>query len=272
VPDVAVLGCIPTEADLKLPERHLGLVQAGEYADLESFLDRAATLIGAHVDLAGLRALARPWRGPSRPASAPPLKPLGQRIAVASDSAFAFRYALVIDGWREAGAEIVPFSPLAGEAPDAAADAVYLPGGYPELHAGRLAAAKRFLDGLRAAKRRGAAVFGECGGYMAMGEGLIDAGGRRHAMAGLLPLETSFAAPRLHLGYRQATLAAAGFLGAAGARFRGHEFHYATTAKEGPGQPLFACADARGKTLGPTGLIAGAVAGSFVHLIDSADG
>jgi cobyrinic acid a,c-diamide synthase len=272
VPEVAVLGCIPTEKDLKLPERHLGLVQAGEHADLESFLERAAALVGVHVDLNKLRALARPWRGAPVCPSAPLLPPLGQRIAVARDSAFAFHYALVIDGWRDAGAEVVPFSPLADEAPDEAADAVYLPGGYPELHARCLASARRFLDGLRAAQRRGAAVFGECGGYMALGEGLIDADGCRHAMAGLLPLETSFATPRLHLGYRQATLAAGGFLGAPGARFRGHEFHYATVVKEGPGQPLFECADALGKTLGPTGLIAGKVAGSFVHLIDAADG
>lgn len=270
VPEVIVLGCLPRQDNLALPERHLGLVQAGEHADLDAFLDRAADAIGRAVDVARLQGLARPGRR-SAVGAAPPLPPLGQRIAVASDAAFAFRYPFVIEGWRAAGAAIVPFSPLADETPDAAADAVYLPGGYPELHAGRLAAARRFLEGLRAAARRGAAVFGECGGYMVLGEGLIDGDGRRHAMAGLLPLETSFAAPRLHLGYRRATLAADTFLGHAGARFRGHEFHYAAVLKEGPGQPFFACADAQGNALGATGLIAGNVAGSFVHLIDGED-
>lgn len=270
VPEVAILGCIPRRDDLKLPERHLGLVQAGEHADLDAFLDRAADALGRYVDVARLQSLARPGRRPASGAALP-LPPPGQRIAVASDAAFAFRYPLVTEGWRAAGAAIVPFSPLADEAPDPAADAVYLPGGYPELHAGRLAAARRFLEGLRAAARRGAAVFGECGGYMVLGEGLVDGDGRRHAMAGLLPLETSFAAPRLHLGYRRATLAAGNFLGRAGQRFRGHEFHYAAVLKEGPGQPLFTCADAQGNALGTTGLVAGNVAGSFVHLIDGED-
>jgi cobyrinic acid a,c-diamide synthase len=274
VPEIAILGCIPRQDGLKLPERHLGLVQAGEHADLDAFLDRAADAIGRAVDVARLQSLTRPacpaaaCAAPSLP---PPLPPPGRRIAVASDAAFAFRYPLVIEGWRAVGSEIVPFSPLADEAPDPAADAVYLPGGYPELHAGRLAAARRFLEGVRAAARRGAAVFGECGGYMMLGEGLVDGDGHRHAMAGLLPLETSFAAPRLHLGYRRATLAAGNFLGRAGRRFRGHEFHYAAVLKEGPGQPLFACADAQGNALGTTGLVAGNVAGSFVHLIDGED-
>ncbi|HYN37977.1 MAG TPA: cobyrinic acid a,c-diamide synthase, partial [Rhodospirillales bacterium] len=179
-------------------------------------------------------------------------------------------YPLVVDGWRTAGAEIVPFSPLADEGPAADADAVYLPGGYPELHAGLLAGNGRFLDGLRRAAARGAAVFGECGGYMVMGEGLIDAEGRRHAMAGLLPLETSFAERRLYLGYRSAAVCADGPLGPAGARFRGHEFHYARTIREGPGTPLFACADAAGRPIGTTGLAAGRILGSFIHIIDTA--
>ena len=90
--------------------------------------------------------------------------PLGQRIAVARDIAFAFVYPALLDGWRKAGAELSFFSPLADEGPSSAADAVYLPGGYPELHAGRLAANAVFLNGLRAAAERGATVFGECGG------------------------------------------------------------------------------------------------------------
>src|SRR4029077_365308 len=108
------------------------------------------------------------------------------------------------------------------------ADAVYLPGGYPELHAGRLAAAPRFLDGVRKAAAAGTAIYGECGGYMVLGEALTDARGAMHRMAGLLPLHTSFAAPRRHLGYRAVTLLSGGPFGVAGTRFRGHEFHYAS--------------------------------------------
>jgi cobyrinic acid a,c-diamide synthase len=177
----------------------------------------------------------------------------------------------VLAGWRAAGASLHLFSPLADQAPDSAADAVYLPGGYPELHAGRLAGNRGLLDGLRGAAARGTALYGECGGYMVLGQGLVDANGTRHAMAGLLPLETSFAERRLQLGYRQLWLAAGSPLGPAGTAFRGHEFHYATVATEVPGQPLFHCADAEGRRLGPAGRVCGRVVGSFVHLIDRAD-
>ncbi len=151
--------------------------------------------------------------GPAVAARAAPLRhagipPLGQHIAVARDDAFCFAYPALLDGWRRAGAELSFFSPLADEPPAPAADAVYLPGGYPELWAGRLAAAASFLGGLRRAAADGKPVYGECGGYMVLGEGLIDADGGRHAMAGLLPLETSFAERRLHLGYRCARLLA----------------------------------------------------------------
>jgi len=267
VPDMPVLGMLPRDEAVALPDRHLGLVQAGEHRDLDAFLDRAAGLLANNADLDAIRAAARP--GPTPGDAAAPLPPLGQRIAVAYDDAFAFSYASVLAGWRGQGAEIGFFSPLADEAPDRHADAVYLPGGYPELHAGRLAGNRRFRDGLRAAAARGAAVFGECGGYMVLGRGLVDKDAVRHEMAGLLPLETSFAERRLHLGYRRAVLQCDAPIGKRGAAFAGHEFHYATVIREGPGQPLFATSDARGVDGGPTGLADGRVAGSFIHLIDS---
>ena len=127
----------------------------------------------------------------------------------------------MLEGWRRAGAEIVPFSPLAGASPEAGANAVFLPGGYPELHAGRLSANGGFLDGLRRAAAGGAAIYGECGGYMVLGDTLTDADGVRHTMAGLLPLDCAFDAPRLSLGYREVALTGAGPLGPAGQRYRG---------------------------------------------------
>ena len=196
---------------------------------------------------------------------------LGQRIAVARDEAFSFVYPLVLEAWRRAGAEVSTFSPLAGEPPSPGAGAVYLPGGYPELHAGRIAAARPFLAGLRAAAGRGALVYGECGGYMVLGESLVDADGEAHAMAGLLPVATTFAERRLTLGYRTARSLARGALGPAGTGFRGHEFHYARVLREGGGEALFRCADARGRDLGPVGRRVGPVMGSFVHLIDRMD-
>ena len=276
---VPVLGCIHRDPALTLPDRHLGLVQASEHPDLERFLATAAQVIGTAVDVDTLLGLARCGplpttadpvaAGTERPTA--PLPVLGQRIAVARDEAFAFAYPLVLDGWRRAGAEVLPFSPLADEAPSSSADAVYLPGGYPELHAGRLAGAGRFMDGLRAAAGQGAVVYGECGGYMVLGEALVDADGEAHAMAGLLPVATTFAERRLTLGYRTAQALSAGPLGGGGTGFRGHEFHYARVLREDGDEALFRCVDARGRELGPVGRRIGRIMGSFVHLIDRMD-
>jgi cobyrinic acid a,c-diamide synthase len=265
---IPVVGCLPRTDALAIPERHLGLVQAGEQRQLNEFLEGAERVAGRHLDLARVLDLARPASCRPSDDDRPALAPLGQRMAVARDLAFSFVYPSLLDGWRGAGAELAFFSPLADEAPPADADAVYLPGGYPELHAGRLSANASFLAGLRRAAARGAAVFGECGGYMVLGEGLTDADGRRHAMAGLLPLETSFAERRLHLGYRRVDLLEDGPLGPRGTAFRGHEFHYATVVDQGPGDGLFRCSDAARRDLGTAGQRRGRVCGSFVHLID----
>lgn len=270
MPDIPVVAAVPRHADFELPARHLGLIQASEHQDLERFLDRAAERFAEFVSLDALLGIAQPIETHHLTAPAP-LAPIGQSIAVASDSAFSFSYPLTLTGWRAAGADVSVFSPLANEAPPPSADAVFLPGGYPELHAGRLAANERFLLGLRAAAARGASVVGECGGYMVLGRWLTDAKGTRHAMAGLLPVETSFEKPRLHLGYRQLRLASPGPLGPAGQGFRGHEFHYATTVSEESSGTLFETRDARGVALPPAGLARGRVVGSFIHLIDRAD-
>lgn len=247
LPEIACLGAVPRDPGFILRERHLGLVPAGEAAPDMHIAER----VGAALDIEALAALARP----SALSGAAPdlLPPLGQRIAVARDDAFAFAYPAMLEGWRRQGAELTFFSPLADEAGDG--EAVFLPGGYPELHAGRIAAAENFLAGLR----RAACVYGECGGYMVLGETLTDAEGRAHRMAGLLPLATSFAERRLHLGYREVRRLSDG------ARFRGHEFHYATSLREGDAEPLFAVGG------GHAGLRRGAASGSFIHLIDRAD-
>jgi cobyrinic acid a,c-diamide synthase len=267
---VTVLGCLLRDERLAVPQRHLGLVQAAERDDLQRFLETAAGLADQHLDLAMLRSLARSVgrvaRDDARGGAG--LPPLGQHIAVARDIAFAFAYPTQLDLWRAAGAALSFFSPLADEAPAADADAVFLPGGYPELHAGRLAANAGFLGGLRTAATRGVAIYGECGGYMVLGDLLSDADGRTYPMAGLLPLATSFAERRLHLGYRQARLATQCALGSPGSGFRGHEFHYAVIRDEGSGEPLFTCRDARGRQLGDSGRRRGTVMGSFVHLVD----
>lgn len=261
-----VFGAMPKEASLILPERHLGLVQAEETSDLADRLDRLADAVTAAVDLPALRAAARPLGGIAGD-DAPLLRPPGGRIAIARDAAFTFVYPHVAEAWRRAGASLVPFSPLNGEPPPDDCDACWLPGGYPELHAGRLAAASTFLSGLcRFAETR--PVHGECGGYMVLGETLEDADGVTHRMAGLLPLSTSFARRKLHLGYRIATLAADCALGSAGQTLVGHEFHYASVTS-GPAGPLALATvtDADGTLQDGGGHRVGTVSGTFFHAV-----
>ena len=262
---IRVFGSLPRRGDLKLPERHLGLVQAAEHSDLDARIDDYATFLCAHVDIPALRDAAS---ADARAEGAQSwIRPPAQRIALAQDAAFSFTYAHVLEGWRRAGAEIMPFSPLADEAPAAHADLVWLPGGYPELHAGKLADARNFHTSL-AEHARTRPVHGECGGYMALGEGLIDADGTRHRMAGLLGLVTSYAQRKMHLGYRNATLHApmGGF--AAGAALTGHEFHYSTIIDQ-PDAPLAHVTDAEGNPVLETGSHRGHVTGSFFHMIAS---
>jgi cobyrinic acid a,c-diamide synthase len=262
---IPVLGAMRRRAAIALPDRHLGLVQAGEHADLDGWLDTLADEVASQVSLDAIEASAAPCMLAAEP-SGPPLPPPGQRIAVARDRAFSFLYPHMLQGWRDGGAEILFFSPLADEAPDASADAVWLPGGYPELHAGRLAAASRFLGGLHEAAMRGARIHGECGGYMVLGAGLEDADGVRHAMAGLLGLETSFARRKLHLGYRRARLLADSALGSTGGTLWGHEFHYASTLSV-IDAPLLDALDARGEPCAERGARRGNVSGTFFHAI-----
>jgi len=260
-----VFGVVRTDSRMKLPERHLGLVQASEHGELDAFIDHAAARVSEGCDLEAILALA----GTGRPeaAAVAGLKPLGQRIAVARDVAFAFCYEHLLLDWRRMGVEISFFSPLANEAPQVDADAVYLPGGYPELHAGPLSDAREFHAGMLEARDRNVRIFGECGGYMTLGEGLVAADGKRYGMLGLLPLVTSFAERKRHLGYRRATPRNRSLFDGP---LMAHEFHYATIVFEGDADRLFDTVDAAGETVGPAGLQRGTVAGSFMHLIDKA--
>jgi cobyrinic acid a,c-diamide synthase len=261
-----VLGALPRDELLKLPERHLGLVQAIEAAGLDAAMDRIAEFVAAHVDSAAILSCARALAAPA--GSGPPAVPLpAQRIAIASDEAFSFFYPHILLDWRKAGAELAFFSPLADEPPPKHCDFCWLPGGYPELHAERLAAANRFLSGLQDfAKSR--PVHGECGGYMVLGQTLTDQQGRAHRMAGLLNLSISFANPKLHLGYRQARLAETHPLGMKDALLRGHEFHYASV--DGPpscDKPFAFVRDAYGEQERAEGARRGLVTGSFFHVV-----
>ncbi|GHB24004.1 hydrogenobyrinate a,c-diamide synthase [Pseudovibrio japonicus] len=270
---VIVLGAFYRSKQLELPERHLGLVQASERADLEEFLNAAGDVARDSVDIPALMRLAKVLAIPAREnkelTGVAHLPPLGQHIAIAKDIAFAFCYEHLLSDWRRQGVTLSFFSPLGDETPSPEADAIFLSGGYPELHAGQLSQADTFKRGIREAAGAGKLIYGECGGYMMLGDGLTDKGGQSHEMLGLLPIETSFAKRKLKLGYRKlkATEDAkqSGFpwLNPLGA----HEFHYSTLTVKSEASSLFEAQDAEHHKLDPLGHINGRVMGSFAHVV-----
>ena len=266
-----IFGVLPRDAALSLRERHLGLVQAAEHADLAGLIERLAATAERYFDLDAIVAAAAPLMLEARRNSrAGFLPPPGQRVALAQDRAFSFVYPHVLEAWRSVGAEILPFSPLADEPPPERADSCWLPGGYPELHAQALAAARQFAKGLRHfAQTR--PVHGECGGYMVLGQTIEDNDGCTHAMTGLLGHTTSFAKRKLHLGYRAARLLSDGVLGPKGAHVRGHEFHYASLTAAGDDESFAELSDSEGRALGKSGGRCGRVSGTFFHAIATGD-
>ncbi len=262
-----VFGTVRRKAVSAMPERHLGLVQAREHAALDDFIEQMADTMEAALDLDAIWDAATPLRTPADAAGgALALPPPAQRIAMAQDDAFSFIYPHLLRQWRAAGAELSFFSPLADEAPPKECDLCWLPGGYPELHAARLAAAGTFMTGLRAFAQT-KPVHGECGGFMALGRSLEDADGVTHEMLGLLSHETSYAKRKMNLGYRRATLSADCPVGSAGTVVRGHEFHYARVTEPGSDEPLADLQDGIGNDRGASGGRRGHVTGTFFHAI-----
>jgi cobyrinic acid a,c-diamide synthase len=221
------LGFLPRRDSFALPERHLGLVTAAERGLPPSLLDELSRAIEVTVDVDRLVSLARsrvaPAAGP--PSGGPPAGASDRpRIGVARDLAFQFYYPANLDLLREAGAELVFWSPLDdAELPDV--DALYLGGGYPEVHARRLAANLPMRAAVRAFAAAGRPVYAECGGLLYLAETLEDPHGVLQPMVGLLPTVGRMAPQRLTLGYAEVELTKESLLGPPGTVVRGHEFH-----------------------------------------------
>lgn len=281
-----VLGYLPRRDELALPERHLGLVPAGEQGIDEAFLDRLAAQAEATIDLERIVALGRAAAplstGSAGGAGAPksmlfPRDAPAQRarIALALDDAFHFYYEDGLDLLRAHGAELLPFSPLHDSRLPEGTQGLYLGGGFPEVFAAELAANRAMLDAVRQAAAQGCAVYAECGGLMYLGAGIVDKEERRHTMAGILPRWSVMRQPRVTLGYRQATARRATPLMEAGKTVRGHEFHWSvldTPPLEG--EAAYDTAAADGRAVGVEGFVAGPtgrVLASYVHLHFGAD-
>ncbi|MFZ5480795.1 MAG: cobyrinate a,c-diamide synthase [Myxococcota bacterium] len=244
-----MLGALPVRDDLAVPERHLGLVSA-EVAGRPTWVTELAAWAGEHLDLDGIIALAAPVSVGEVPAAGE----TRARIGIARDAAFHFYYDDNLDLLREAGAELVAFSPLADATlPDV--DGLYIGGGYPEAHREALSA----NVAMRAAIRAFAGpIYAECGGLMYLGEALDDA-----PMCRVLPVRTRMTGKLRTLGYREVTTTADTPLGPAGTTFRGHEFHYSELADTPDVSPVYRMVGRFGA--GVEGWARGRVLGSYVH-------
>ena len=217
-----VVGCLPTLEAARLPSRHLGLYTAGEIQDLSPRLDALADALEAGADLDKLLAVCRRPAPVSAPAQAAPVR---ARIAVARDEAFCFCYPETLETLARAGAECVFFSPMRDAAlPEA--DALYLPGGYPELYAETLSQNAPLRRAVAAAVAAGMPAVAECGGFLYLGQTLADEAGSVWPMAGVLPGDGFRAGRLVRFGYADLTAREDSLLFRAGERVPVHEFHH----------------------------------------------
>jgi cobyrinic acid a,c-diamide synthase len=243
LPEVKVLGCLPRDESLRIPSRHLGLVTAEENPLSEEFLNSLATVVGEHLDLDGLLSLVESSRGHvstsnKNTAACGNLSPANEpvKVAVARDRAFCFVYEDNLRLLREAGAEIVEFSPLDDALLPHGIGGIYLPGGYPELFAETLSANQSMIDEITAAIESGMPVYAECGGFIYLSRGVRGKASPGNSatvdcqdmipLVGIFPVSTRMLPRRKALGYREVELSGDSILGPAGTIARGHEFHY----------------------------------------------
>lgn len=260
VTGVPVVGAVPRDPAITVPERHLGLLMARELPQLDTW----AELGEGYLDIGRLLAIAA--EAPDLPQARAELFPAAPvarraRIAIARDDAFAFYYDDNLDLLAAYGAELVPFSPLADDrVPDAGA--IYLGGGYPELHAGKLATNSAMFASLRSAAARGVPIYAECGGLMYLAESLIAPDGARHTMCGILP-GVSTMQPRPKLAYVEVEALQDSLFLRKGVRLRGHEFHYSSLPRLDEDSAAYRMFTPEQRL---EGFAVGSVFASYVHL------
>jgi cobyrinic acid a,c-diamide synthase len=262
---IPVVGAIPLLRSTLFPDRHLGLVTAAEHPCRDEAIEGAANAVEAHVSLETVAAIAAAAPAVSFSDAPPPARGPSARVAVVRDEAFSFYYPENLEALAARGAELLPVSALAGEPlPDA--DAVYVGGGFPEVHAARLAAAEGFLASLRRARDRGVPIYAECGGLMLLARTLtVD--GRSHRMSGVLDLDVEQTRRPQGHGYAEGRIDRENPFFAEGEEIRGHEFHYSrVTGGDDARRTAVALGRGGGVAAGRDGVCHGSVFASYVHV------
>ena len=261
-----VLGYMPRRDDLRVPERHLGLIPTVEGVVVEEWFDKLTAQIEETIDLGRLLGVARQADTPAVAPSAFPAvsQPRRARIAVAQDKAFNFYYQDSLDLLEAWGAELVPFSPLEDAALPDDIGGIYIGGGFPELFAPQLAENTKMKQAIRNAHIQRTKIYAECGGLMYLGESLTDFDGAPHRMVGLIPAKSSMSKGRLTLGYREVEALSDGALLPKGERVRGHEFHWSVADSPASAeQAAYAVQSQDGRI---EGFRSGSLWASYIHI------
>lgn len=274
-----VFGYLPEDPGLALPSRHLGLIAPDGNPGFADAVRRLGDAVSASVDLDAILAAAQaapelPDLGAPSPRglAAAPRAAGPVVIAVAKDEAFGFYYEDNFDALRSLGAELAFYSPLRDAAIPASASGLYLGGGYPELHLDRIERNSSMRDSIRAAAARGMPIYAECGGYLYLLEGIEDVDGKIRRCVGLAPGLARAGKRLAALGYRDGRVMGRSAIGGAGARLRGHVFHYYRVEGGGPGSAVVLSRLGRGgESEPPEGFRSGSLYASFLHIHFSAN-
>jgi len=265
LPDLAVYGFLPREKSLEIPSRHLGLVTDEEYTLDSNRITALAAWIEENVRLDDLLAATS-----NQEAVSPQLTPSGPadtRIAIAMDEAFCFYYRENLRLLEDAGAELIPFSPIRSRRLPENIKGIILGGGYPETHCRQLSENGELLSAIREFGMAGRPVYAECGGFMYLMESLSGMDGTKYPMVGLFPMSSSME-ERLHaLGYREVVVRKISPLGSPGTRIKGHEFHYSRIDRVADGvERIYSMKDRTMAIAHEEGYLFRNVLGSYVHL------
>jgi cobyrinic acid a,c-diamide synthase len=263
------LGYLPCDERIRIPERYLGLFTAGEDLLPDSVLSLLAGLAENSIDLDKLLECAASipaQPNDAQPKDVPRAVANSIRLGVARDKAFCFYYEDNLDALRDAGAQIVEFSPLEDPCLPAALDALYFGGGYPELFAEKLAANRQMLASIQGTAREGLPIYAECGGLMYLAKEIVTKDGVPFSMAGVLPVRVQMTDKLVNFGYTEVSLTSACLLGPAGKKARGHSFHCSTIIDAGPIEHVYRTRNPMTGRDDPEGLRIGNVLASYIHL------
>jgi cobyrinic acid a,c-diamide synthase len=277
---VPVLGWLPKDLDLSIPERHLGLVPTNERGELTNLINHAADAIEQHFDLERILAISgesetkhhddkggtSPLVGQSTPDSVRHRPDHPPTIAVARDEAFGFYYEDNLDLLRESGARIAFFSPRTDGTLPPDTNGIYIGGGFPEIYAVDLASNSSLKIALQQAHVANMPIYAECGGFMYLSQSIIDLDGQQHRMVGLLPGTTRMEPRLMSLGYRVVESPTGNFLLPRGVSTRGHEFHWSSWDSPGDTPAWYIRPRQDSETPRPDGYARGNLIASYVHL------